>query len=175
MHKTGAINFNVPSGASLESTAISNFGGLVISDNPLITNNTSAADMLNVYLTLENTLSTRPRIECIKKLLVKQMISCWKLSDNRIFYHYIDANNKVGVKIDDVTIDLNSNDIGKEKVRVFLKDGRVYVLSINGYFVIKQDNKLYNVFNDSDNYVPITEINTVVDGTTITTKNESDN
>ena len=175
MHKTGAINFNVPSGASLESTAISNFGGLVISDNPLITNNTSAADMLNVYLTLENTLSTRPRIECIKKLLVKQMISCWKLSDNRIFYHYIDANDKVGVKIDDVTIDLNSNDIGKEKVRVFLKDGRVYVLSINGYFVIKQDNKLYNVFNDSDNYVPITEINTVVDGTTITTKNESDN
>lgn len=175
MHKTGAINFNVPSGASLESTAISNFGGLVISDNPLITNNTSAADMLNVYLTLENTLSTRPRVECIKKLLVKQMISCWKLSDNRIFYHYIDANDKVGVKIDDVTIDLNSNDIGKEKVRVFLKNNKVYVLSHLGYFVIKQDNKLYNIFYDNDNYVPITEINTVVDGTTITTKNESDN
>lgn len=160
MYKTRNVTFNVPAGENYQSDSISAFSGIHITDNPLLADSNSASDMLNLYLTTENTLSTRPRLEFIKKhgLNIKQMISVWKVSEDQILYHYVDSNNTIHLDINNQTIDLNNNDIGSNKIRCFKKNDKIYILSENGYFVIKSDNKLYNVVNDEDTYIPTTKI-----------------
>lgn len=160
MYKTRNVTFNVPAGENYQSDSISAFSGIHITDNPLLADSNSASDMLNLYLTTENTLSTRPRLEFIKKhgLNIKQMISVWKVSEDQILYHYADSNNTIHLDINNQTIDLNNNDVGSNKIRCFKKNDKIYILSENGYFVIKSDNKLYNVINDEDTYIPTTKI-----------------
>ncbi len=160
MYKTRNVTFNVPAGENYQSDSISAFSGIHITDNPLLADSSSASDMLNLYLTTENTLSTRPRLEFTKKhgLNIKQMISAWKVSEDQILYHYTDSNNTIHLDINNQTIDLNNNDIGSNKIRCFKKNDKIYILSKNGYFVIKSDNKLYNVINDEDTYIPTKEI-----------------
>lgn len=175
MHKTGAINFNVPNGTSSETTSISGFSGLNISDNPLTADSNTAADMLNVYLTLENTLSTRPRLKYIQKKRCKQMISCWKLDEGNILYHYLDKDGNVHLDINDTPVDLNVLQLGNEKIRCFKKEDSIYILSPFGYYVVRNDNVLRSVYGDDNTYIPITEIQSNIDGSILSVKNEEEN
>ena len=172
MRKTGAINFNIPSGIETETMSISSFKGLHISDNPLVTEQSSAADMKNVYLTLENTLSTRPRLD-IKVSQpfndVKFVISYIALSDDKVLYHYKDTSDNIKLYINSTAI-TDGNLVGNNKISAFKKDDKVYVLSDEGYFVIYNDT-LHNVIGDANTYIPITS--TIIDG--IESPYESDN
>lgn len=176
MHKTGAINFNVPNGTSSETTSISGFSGLNISDNPLTADSNTAADMLNVYLTLENTLSTRPRLKYIQKKRCKKMISCWKLDDGNILYHYLDKDDEVCLDINDQPVFLGFYKIGEEKIRCFQKNGNVYILSPFGYYYIDSFSvNLRSVYGGWSTYIPITEIQSNIDGSILSVKNEEEN
>lgn len=177
MHKTRNVTFNIPAGDQYEINTISSFSGLNITDNPLLADQTEAADILNLYLTAENTLATRPRLELqAVENDCKRMISAWKLDEKLFLFHYINENDNIVIKVkkDGVltTINLNNNTVGNKKIRCFKKDEKIYLLTEHNYYLI-EDNTLRKVVNDGDTYVPITSIDTLVDGVPIGVSNES--
>jgi hypothetical protein len=166
MYKTGAVNFNIPSGQSYESMVIGGFKGIQYSDNPLAVDSDSASDMLNVYLSDSGTLTTRPRIEYLGKTPSdwEKIINRIKLTDEYVLYQVL-INNVVHLYIrinssDPIEVNLNDIEISKSKISAFYKDDKIYVLDGN-YYVIKSDNKLYLVENDDGTYVPTTSINNI--------------
>ena len=60
------VNFEIPASPNYKFLNITDFKGIHISDNPFITDASSARDMLNLYVDETNTLTTRPRLQ--KKL-----------------------------------------------------------------------------------------------------------
>lgn len=163
MHKTRPVTFNIPAGQPIETTSISSFRGIQYSDNPLNVDPDSASDMLNVYLNDSGTLTTRPRIEFEKKYTnMGEILNKVKLSDTMNFYQSLDENLvKLWIETDEVySVTLGEHVIQETKVSAFLKDDKIYVLAGDNYYVIKNINGeyiLYNVVDDVDTKIPTTK------------------
>ena len=54
-------------------------------------------------------------------------------------------------------------------------EDNIYILSPFGYYVVRNDNILRNVYGDDNTYIPITEIQSNVDGSILSVKNEEEN
>lgn len=155
MHKTRNVSYNIPAGDNYETDSISYFSGLHMTDNPLLADQTSAADMLNVYLSSENTLSTRPRLEFTDFALnCKELLSAYKLAEDTILYHYIDLNNNVKLMINNGPdpVDTNGLPLSREKIRAFKKDDKIYILDGNSYYVIKKESNDWYFNRTLDDY-----------------------
>lgn len=179
------IEFKIPTSPDYKLQNIVQFKGIVKTDNPFNVNINSASDMLNLYVDESNTLTNRPRLEKEINLYLSVLsatdvlVTIIPLGSKKLI-QYTDSYGVVKLKLILGTgsiqaIDLNSLTISSTKISAFEKGTNIYILDGIGFKVIKSDYKLYEVYNDTDTYVPTTYIGKTIDGTQVMVSYESKN
>lgn len=167
------VNFGIPSAPDYKFLNVVDFRGIDVSDNPFVVKQNTASDALNVYVDESNALTTRPRLnqeyqipmalraDYVSTLFTyrlnnRVLFQC-QMTDVVKFYLKYDTEDTVTEIVSDFTFD-------NTKYAVFEDNGKIYLANNNGYYVIKSDNKAYNVFGDDDTFVPITLTGSVATG-----------
>lgn len=178
------VVYNIPSNPRYEHLNILNFKGLSISENPLTQDPSSASDLLNLYVDINGVLTTRPRTEKHVGLMPEdatELINMYPLEDGVLVQGWkdIDDDNdivslwiyKEGIeKFEGKEVDIGEMTIPKEKLSVFEKDDKIYILAGDNYYYIKTEKvddiitgyDLIDVYNDDDTYIPTTHIGYVI-------------
>lgn len=159
------VSFKIPDSPDYKFLNITNFQGIHQTDNPFLAASNTASDCLNVYVDETNTLTTRPRIikdSDISSAITnfKKVIKTYSLN-NKILFQIKTKEDVVEfyIKRDNVLFKVNTGDIllKDEEYGVTEQEDNVYVVC-DDYYVIKPDNTLKKVLNDSDTYIPTVEI-----------------
>ena len=188
MRKTNQITYNIPRGTGFDSTSISGFKGLQLSDNPLSVDPNSSLDMKNVYLNDSGALSTRPRIEYEKSYVLSNndyyyygtSTATSMAMDEIISYTILnDYINIVQAKESNVILliiertingtirrDIVKNEtditISTSKVTSFLKNDKIYILNGSSYLVIKPTTDLTTAICNFEMFNLINDIDSYV-------------
>lgn len=189
MRKTAGVTFNIPAAPDYHLKNIMNFAGLNLSNNTFHADYRTAKDVKNLYVNDENILTTRPRLDAVYHT---NKVSAGSITDStnvrRIYLdekHYLDiARNEQYIRLaeKDFTHDITyvyfidatgisdfDTTFDMDNCSAFKYDDKIYILDGDRYYVAKDKNeilgyKLYNVYNDSDTYIPTTRV--TVDGVT---------
>ena len=158
---------NIPSNKNYDFLNIVDFRGLEINDNPLAPNTNSASDILNLYVDINGTLTTRPRTERTTNLTIDNKATfyyAYPLETALLIHGSVSVDDDVTNKLwlydytNVVEVNMNGLAISDSKLGIIQKEGKIYILDGELYAVIKRDNTLYDVYNDVDTYIPTTHI-----------------
>lgn len=160
------VNFGIPSAPDYKFLNVVDFRGIDVSDNPFVVKQNTASDALNVYVDESNALTTRPRLNqkyqtpMVLRADYVSTLFAYRLNNKVLFQCQMTNGVKFYLKYDTedtVTEIVSSFAFDDTKYAVFEDNGKIYLANNNGYYVIKSDNKAYNVFGDEDTHVPTTK------------------
>lgn len=188
------VSFDIPDSPDYEFLNIMDFRGIAISDNPFTLSSNTASDMLNLYVDETNTLTTRPRLEKITSIkdknaaatgnVFKRFLGIYPLSIG-FLVHYIEGSidhslydsSALDIITDNNGVwsykNISAYEITGEKLLVFEKNDKIYILDGNNYYVISyilsSDGVITSVdFSEVEGYVPTISVGgtNLITGTT---------